>query len=218
MSTNTTSVKYFQWVKGDDAGKVVEWHGNIINVEEGGPMLVFEDGSQGAENLLNDYLLEVNSPNEEDLILLPEPKTPMQPVQNTRPGSVKYYDDGAGDVIIAKPPPGWTPGQDALPQESNPPLQRVAAAEPPLSLIAKLLTDSKKNKVTISMELTVEVPGTDLMKVLSESYEDGEEQILQYLADNIDTANIKKDVAMQIWQQSFNYKKRQRNGKKEQAE
>ncbi len=217
MSTNTTSIKYFQWVKGDDAGKVVEWHGNIINTEEGSPMLVFEDGSQGAENLLNDYLLEVNSPNEYDLILLPEPKTtPVTPTQQKR--AVQYGDDGTGDVIIAKPPIGWTPGQDALPRESNPPLQRVAVAEPPLSLIAKLLTDSKKNKVTISMELTVEVPGTDLMKVLSESYEDGEEQILQYLSDNIDTANIKKDVAMQIWQQSFNYKKRQRNGKKEQAE
>jgi hypothetical protein len=220
MSTTENSIKYFQWVKGDDAGKVVEWHGNIINTPEGKPMLVFEDGSQGYEELLNDYLLEVESPNEWDLILLPEPKTPVQPVQNRRPAqtiTTHYHDDGNGDVIIAKPPPGWKPEKRVFVE--TPEVESIKAkVEENVSPIFKLLTDSKKSPSTITIELTVEVPGTELMKVLSDSYPDGEEQVLQYLAENVDATNIKQEIAKQIWQQSFNNKKKQRNGRKEQAE
>jgi len=200
MSESTKeSIRYFQWVKGEVPGKVVEWAGKM-EVIEGKPSMVFTDGSYSYEELLNDYILEVASPNEWDLILIPEPaKAATSP-----PTSLSYGGNPEADVIVAAPPPGWkpTPRKEAPAQERTEP-ERV-------SPIFKLLSDSKKSKMKIQIELEVEVPGTDLMKVLSESYEDGEEQVLSYIAQNIEAGDIRHQVSKQIWQQAFKANKKRK--------
>jgi hypothetical protein len=83
--TNHMSLKTYQWIKGDEAGKVVKSDGSTIlegNIE----FMIFTDGSRCNANLMNDYIMEIVDEN--DLILLrdtaPEPmsrKVQSQPKQ-----------------------------------------------------------------------------------------------------------------------------------------
>lgn len=102
---------------------------------------------------------------------------------------------------------------NSLPKENNPPLQRVKPAEPTpvqLSPIAKLLKDSKKNKSTIDIEIVVDIPPADLMRILAESYDDGEKQVLEYLASNVDAEDLRIQIAKQVWLQAFKSKTKQK--------
>ena len=173
--------KLYQWVKGDRIGDIVEWEGDIVN-DDGLNFLIFKDGSRGNESLMGDYFLEI--PSREETFI---------------------------DMNMAAPVP------NPLPRESNPPLTRVPdgfpqpgnfeAAPQPVSAIAKLLNDSKKTKTTLKLTIIADIPPTELMKVLSESYDDGEKQVLDYLSANVDVSDVKNQIAKQIWEQVFTKKK-----------
>ena len=173
-------MKTFQWIKGDDAGKVVKWDGTIEEVPGVGNFLVFADKSRANESLLNDFILEIA--NENDLILLPEPKP--------------------------------------LPAEKNLPMQRVQLESAPVaqqieksaSPMHRLLSESKKTKTTVTISLVADMPPTDLMRVLADSYEDGEQQILEFISSTLNVEELKKQVAKQIWLTAFSSnQKRKRN-------
>jgi uncharacterized protein YeeX (DUF496 family) len=144
--------------------------------------LIFKDGSRGNESLIGDYFLEI--PSREDTFI---------------------------DLNMVAPAP------NILPRESNPPLTRVPndfpqqgnfeATPQHVSAIAKLLNDSKKTKTTLKLTIIADIPPTELMKVLSESYDDGEKQVLDYLSANVDVSDVKNQIAKQIWEQVFTKKK-----------
>jgi hypothetical protein len=176
--TKTTKMtKLYQWLKGDKVGVITEWEGDIVT-DDGINYLVFKDGSRANESLLGDYFIEI--PNRDE----------------------PFIDTFATNY---------------LPRDNNPPLTRVAdsfpnpgnfeAANQPVSAIAKLLNDSKKSKTTLKLTIIADIPPTDLMKVLSESYDDGEKQVLDYLSANVDVSDIKNQIAKQIWEQVFTKKK-----------
>jgi hypothetical protein len=173
-------MKTFQWIKGDDAGKVVKWDGTIEEIDGVGNFLVFSDSTRANESLLNDFILEIA--NENDLILLPEPKP--------------------------------------LPRENNPPMQRVQLEsapisqqiEKPVSPMHRLLAESRKTKTTVNISLVSDMPPTDLMRVLADSYDDGEQQILEYISANLNVEDLKAQVAKQVWLAAFSTPtKRKRN-------
>ena len=145
--------------------------------EEGINFLVFQDGSRGNEALLGEFFLEINSINE-PLI----------------------------DAEFMKP----QESQRMIPRETNPPLQRVEAA-PPTAVkvhpISTLLADSKKTKTTVNISLVAEIPPIELMRVLADSYDDGQEQVLNYLSNTIDLEDIKKQIAKEIWLHAFKTRK-----------
>jgi hypothetical protein len=173
--------KTFQWLKGDKASEFVKWDGEIIN-DDGINYMIFQDGSRANEELINDFFVEVPSENE--------------------PFFIKEF---------ATPQPNYQ-AFPALGVEKNPPLQRVVN-EPPawVSPVEKLLADSKKTKSTVNVAIVVDIPPVELMRVLSDSYEDGEKQVLEYLAGTISTEDIRRQIAHQIWVQSFSKKKKTKN-------
>lgn len=75
-----------------------------------------------------------------------------------------------------------------------------------LSPLEKLLLDSKKNKETFSIDLEIDLPSIELMKVLADSYDNGEDQILKFLASSIKFEEIKEKIAGQIAEKAFNRK------------
>lgn len=142
------SLTTYQWVKGDRAGDVVKTDGTIL--QEGDiNFLMFTDGTRCNENLLGDFILEVASENEEDLILLKE----IAPEPLTR-------------VTTTPTPPAV---------EKKPPVKK---SESPL---VSLLSTAKKSPKKIKIEVTIDVPPYDLIRVLASSFDDGNEQILNYL-------------------------------------
>jgi len=169
--------KIYQWIKGDDAGKVVKWTGDIVTDESlGMNFLIFEDGTRANETLIGDFFMEIE--NEEDLILIPEPK--------------------------------------GLPPENNPPMQRVFAQpasatsnvviEKTESPMHRLLSESKKKKTTVNVAILADMPPVELMKILADSYDDGEKQVLEYIESTIDIKDIKAQISKQIWLSAFEQK------------
>ena len=185
-----TSVKTFQWIKGEKAGSFVKWGGDIKD-EDGMNFLLFDDGTRANEELLGDYIMEVPSEND--------------PFYVTESMEVQYEKDRqamAGQLIDTT----VRLQQEAITAPGN--LQVVQQTESP---IAKLLKDSKKTKSSIAINIVVDIPPVDLMKVLSDSYEDGEKQVLEYLSNSLNVEDIKRQIAHQIWVNSFKKKKTTRN-------
>lgn len=75
-----------------------------------------------------------------------------------------------------------------------------------LSPLEKLLLDSKKTKETFTIDLEIDLPSIELMKVLADSYDNGEDQILKFLASSIKFEDIKEKIASQIAEKAFNRK------------
>ncbi len=180
-----TESKTFQWIKGDKAGHFVKWSGEILD-DGGMNFLIFTDGTRANEDLLGDYFLEVASELE-----------------------------GFVDIEMMKPEPSYQP----LPPEHNPPLKAVSV---PVSVetkavvhenpITRLLLDSKKQDTKIKLDISLEMPSVELMKVLADSYQDGEEHVLEFLATTI--SDIRSEVAKQIW---IDINKKQKTAKNETA-
>ncbi|MFM2010303.1 MAG: hypothetical protein RLZZ479_694 [Bacteroidota bacterium] len=82
----------------------------------------------------------------------------------------------------------------------------TASKEVALSPLEQLLHSSKKTKEKFTIEVDVNLPSVELMKVLSASYDNGEEQILKFLASSIQTDAIKEKIAEQIAQKAFDKK------------
>lgn len=181
-----SDIKTFQWLKGERAGDFVKWDGTITQEGELN-FLVFEDGSRGNENLLNDFFIEVPSEHEPFYITEKMEKKYMQDLQAMNGHLHNSHELKQQDQFP-------TPGNfQSNTQPDNP--------------IAKLLKDSKKTKSSIEISIVVDIPPVDLMKVLSDSYDDGEKRVLDYLSSSLSSEDIKKQIAHQIWVNSFAKKK-----------
>ena len=178
--------KTFQWIKGEDAGKVIQWDGESTDYVDGvGNFLIFVDGTRANESLLDDYFMEVASGNAEDLILLPDEKEAPQ----------------------------------VAPKQTIITTSRTENPAPTVSAIHTLLAESKKVKSTVEVSLVADMPPAELMRILAESYEDGEKQVLDYIATTLDIEDIRKQIAKRVWIEAFTHnKKKQRNVKREQEE
>jgi hypothetical protein len=90
------------------------------------------------------------------------------------------------------------------PRKQSPPAQQVHyVQEVELSPLERLLLDSKKTKETFSVDLNIDLPSVELMKVLAASYDDGEDQVLKFLASSIMFEEIKQNLAEQIKRKAF---------------
>jgi len=189
-STNYEVGSSFSVIKGQDVGTIVKWNGDIWkNQEDGNNYMIFSDGSQLMEHEVSThfkYLGKVADASSSTI--------PSQQSQNTivaRPGQ-----EG---VEIMKPPPGYKP------KASEPFIQGAAKEvavkkeEKIVSPIEKLLQDSLKKSLSLQVSIKVDIPPTELLKVLSDSYDDGYEQVINFLAKNLIEANIGKQVAEEIW-------------------
>lgn len=91
------------------------------------------------------------------------------------------------------------------------PLKRVenkpaSPAKPQQSPLERLLADSKKSTQSYTITIDIDVPSADLMRILAESYEDGEEQILKFLSSSVNLDAVNQRIAEQIKEKIFGQK------------
>lgn len=103
--------------------------------------------------------------------------------------------------------PALKESENTLPPEVNPPLKRIDPVQK-ASPIGALLNSSKKTKTSVSVGVVVDMPSIDLMRVLSDSYENGEDHVKEYLANSINMEEVRQQIATQIWIQAFSKKKK----------
>lgn len=184
-SIQSTETKWFQWIKGDNVGKTVEWTGESIYDEHLDiSFLMFKDGSRVNEELVGEWIIEVAYPGQGNPV--------------------------SGQSVIKK-----ETRVKPAPATDTPTEEDFKSSSP----IYQILKDSKKTKVTINISLLVETPPANLMSVLAETYQDGENQVLDYISKSINIDDLKGQIARQIWLSAFEpdrkitqQKKTRRNG------
>ena len=76
----------------------------------------------------------------------------------------------------------------------------------PASPLEALLTTSKKTQKTVEVSLKINVPPFDLIKVLAASFDDGQDQVLNYLQNSITpemVEELKRQIAIELTSDIF---------------
>jgi hypothetical protein len=174
------TMKYYQWIKGDNAGKVVTWTGETYNDEVlETNYIVFNDGSRANTEIIGDFLLEVKSEKDEDLILQDE----LKPVVQQKNINKEVIKEAVKEIV---------------------------REEIKMSPIHQVLSDSKKTKTTVSVSIVVDIPPPNLMSILTETYPGGEDEVLRYISNSINIESVREQIAKQIWLTAFDINKIQK--------
>jgi len=80
-------------------------------------------------------------------------------------------------------------------QYEDGPAKRMQAMESP---IYSLLSRQKKNPVEIQLKIKVPLPSKDLFNVLISSFDDAEQEIIQFIVDSIDIEDITNTLSKSI--------------------
>jgi hypothetical protein len=83
---------------------------------------------------------------------------------------------------------------------SEDPVKNEAKESP----IYKLLNKQKKNIVEVSIKLKLNLPPKELFGVLSSSFDDAENEIIEFVLDGIDIEDIKKSLSKSIKEGYYN--------------
>lgn len=87
------------------------------------------------------------------------------------------------------------------------------------SPIYSLLSRQKKNPVEIQLKIKVPLPSKDLFNVLISSFDDAEQEIIQFIVDSIDTEDITKTLSKSIRENYYGINSgEKKTSKKEQTE
>ena len=171
--------KYYQWIRGENAGNVETWDGTTDS-DGDITFLVFKGGGQINVELVPEFLVELSDPN--DLMVDPNFLDIPQATKQKKAEKPK----------IESPKP--TPKKD----ESNP--------------VFALLDKSIKSESVQTLKVSLNLPPKDLIKVVASSFEDGQENVLDYLVSQIPVADLQKQIKEQLRQSLFTEKSsRKRN-------
>lgn len=180
------SLKTYQWIKGEKAGNVVKGDGGTF-MDDNIEYVIFNDGSRCNSQLLGDYIIEIASDHEDDLIML----------NDTAPAPMR--------LIV--------PPIDVPPVVPVTTIHIIAPTEIPnvsVNPLEALLSSSKKIKQKITIVIDVETPPADLIKVVASSFDDGKDQIRNYLINGWTQEQqnaVRKQVADHIMNNIFTKKK-----------
>lgn len=92
-------------------------------------------------------------------------------------------------IIPMDAPAPTTPGFVAAPVVS--PVEKAAPIQNP---VHSLLEKSKKQSTCIEIKLYIDMPSADLLRVVNDSYDDGESHIQNYLVSTVDQEKIMKQI------------------------
>jgi hypothetical protein len=165
--------KTYQWTKGEKQGSVVKSSGETF-FEENIEYMVFLDGGMINTSLINEYLIEI--PNESEGILMNDlAPTPLRRAEKKKELSTQEIAANAS----------------AQKQKTD------------ISPIERLLLDCKKAPVSFSFKINVDMPSLDLVRILADSYEDGEEQVLKFLSSSINLDEVKEKLSAEMKEELF---------------
>lgn len=148
----------YQWLKTERAGTVTEFL-NVAVEQDGALWIEFMDGSRIKYELLNEFLLKTNNPNE-----LLDVETPVSALEKPL--------NGVGKVSVRNAP------------------QKVVADNP----IHTLLKKQKPNPVLIDISLELNIPSAELYNVVCQSFDNADEEIVNYIVSGLDIEMIKNSV------------------------
>lgn len=169
--TKNEPIKY-QWKKGDNFGKVVE----VESTDN--EFINFTDGSRIFKNVVNEFLEKVQGG-----------KLPL-------PGADQAAAKLKGDVIVNEAPVKSTP---ALSTET-PVLEQPQPTKEPTVMGKMIMKMSKKNLVTVPVQINLNIPTPSLYAMLSEGMEEEDlnEEIMEVALSQIEMDKLQEYIKTNV--------------------
>jgi hypothetical protein len=167
--------KTYQWIKGERAGDVVNHDTETYLEDSGNKYLIFTDGSQCNVDLLGDFIIEIASGEAEDLVFI-EPAKVLQVIETPAIEKPAALNESAANISQ---------------------IIQTVTSHKTMSPLESLLSVSKKSKEEININLSIEMPNIELLRVISSTIDDGENQVFDFLKNSW-TESQMNDIKKQI--------------------
>jgi len=184
----------YQWQKGE----YIEQYSKAIDVEEEGEMsfLIFEDGRRINIELIEEFLIPVNS-EDEGYIIREEVIDDLVEMKGKDGGIYTVPGPDHGKRRITKKPKT----KQAKPIITSTPKQQIK--EEPKNLypndpIIALLEKSKKVTKPINITLRLDIITQGTYDLIIDNFEDSEESIVEYLISSIDKKELVESIKVQL--------------------
>jgi hypothetical protein len=194
--------RYFQYLAGERKGEVVIF--DHIEEDDGMVFICFKDDSRCNEELilplnetvLNNHLMaEVSDYNnvwvfKEDWVGRQEEIK----AQNASGETVVVQPYLPGRKKITPIPPRKVKSNFGNINKSVQVFQKVEEPKKNDDPVWLMMSKAKKIDTTINMEITISLPSKALYNVAKESFEDGDNKVIDYIINNIDNKKIKDSL------------------------
>jgi hypothetical protein len=166
---NELKIFSYKWTKGDHDGKICEYENVFKDPTTGIVWVNFTDGTRINYELLNQYMMQLDKNN------------------TSYSGSVSN-----APVIEQSLTRGQSPVRNVmLPDNAN---IRTESSNPIVSLLEK----QKPNWVNVDISLKLNLPTKSLYNVLTSSFEDADNEIIEFVVKDLDLEIIKESLRINI--------------------
>lgn len=169
------STKDFQWLKGDQMGSIEKYQDVVQDPSSGMTFVCFISGSRMNIDLLQEYM-------------------DMFPAQLVNFNPVTPQISETSPLQAAPVPSTGQPKPNRAVVETN----RVSEVEIEESPIYKLLKKQKNNWVSVNISLKLNLPPKSLYSVLVSSFDDAENEIIDYVTEGINIEDIRQALGKSI--------------------
>jgi hypothetical protein len=168
------STKDFQWLKGDQMGSVEKYQDVVEDTSTGMIFVCFTGGGRMNIELLQEYME-----------MFPTQRVNFEPAPQVQPAFPE-----APSII--------TTTQNHKPNRAVVETNQVSEVEIEESPIYKLLKKQKNNWVSVTISLKLNLPPKSLYSVLVSSFDDAENEIIDYVTEGIDIEDIRSALGKSI--------------------
>ena len=159
----------YKWTKGENNGQLCQYENVFKEATSGIIWINFKGGSRINYELLNDYMIQVD-----------KQEVSNTPVSITRASLHERIPSGNGPVRNVQLAETF----QSKTQEENP--------------IVSLLQKQKPNWVEVGIKLKLNLPTKNLYGVLTTSFEDAENEIIEFVVNDLDLEIIKDSLRINI--------------------
>jgi hypothetical protein len=159
----------FQWIKGEMLSGIEQFKDISTNGDDF--FIHFISGRRMNISLLDEFMMYYPAPPRVNIPIQSDPPEiyqQKQPQKNSTVTDISYENIGSDNYINDESP------------------------------IYKLLKKQKRNPVEVSIKIKLDLPSKELYGVLSESFDDAEGEILNFILDGVDIEDIKKSLSESI--------------------
>lgn len=172
MLDNELKPFFYKWTKGDNNGQVCEYESLFKDPASGIIWINFKGGTRINYNVMSEYMIEIDPIPQNNSTNQLQPITKAQnsriPVQEQLPVKNVMLADNRDTKVI----------------DENP--------------IVSLLQKQKPNWVEVGIKLKLNLPTKNLYNVLTSSFEDAENEIIEFVVNDLDLEIIKESLRINI--------------------
>lgn len=160
----------YKWTKGDNDGAVCEYDSVFKDATTGVVWVNFKNGTRINYALLNEYMIQIDPVAQRSIRNIPEKDIPYL---HAGPGNFSQVKN----VMLAD-------NSSVSAKSTNP--------------ITSLLEKQKPNWVEVGIKLKLNLPTKNLYNVLTSSFEDADNEIIEFVVNDLDLEIIKDSLRINI--------------------